>query len=572
MKQSDNSILEAVENDYFCLLLIFLLSLLLMLKQLIIPGYFSVMINDAHSYTSWAWQFKEALTEGVAVPKWMPLDMWGYGSPTFIIYPPLSFYMVAFFSLFTGSTTTAMNMCLFVGLFFSGAGMFYLIREFYDNRTALLSALFYILLPYNIKQFYIMGSFASKVSFMWFAPILLFTYLYGKNGRRRDLVFASLCYGGLICTHIINSYMFSFVLLAFMIFVASKGKKSKDILRLSAVIPIGILLSAFYILPLVYEKHLINLQGFFTEGSGVYYATHFILPDRTGEVPPGLFWPVYYKSFIIVTVFFVLSILLFYIPHLRTDRNADDHSRNKLTSFFFGAASVSVFLLFGPSAFIWENVPFFKYVHFPVRWLNLTAFAVALLFASFSCLLRKNEKLRAFFCIFIAGMFFIFIYFDCHYIYHANIFSEGELIPLRAENSSIDHQLPWVDVKQLDKKSGYKKKLDIAEGLGRAQAVVWNSATRFIDVQAEKPVVLRIRTFNFPGWKASLDGRDIGIKTEDKTGLILINVPKGIHKVKLVFEDTPVRFYGKVISVLSLLSLLLFSILGKGERKEKIKG
>ncbi|MBS1238505.1 MAG: hypothetical protein H6R39_165 [Deltaproteobacteria bacterium] len=563
MKQNNNSIISSMENDFFCLLLIFLFSFLLMLKQLVIPGYFSVMINDAHTYTSWAWQFKEALKEGIVIPKWMPLDMWGYGSPTFIIYPPLSFYMTALFTLFTGSITTAMNICISVAVFFSGVGVFYLVREFYDNKTALLSSLFYILLPYNILQFYLMGSFSSKISFMWFAPTLLFTYLYGKNGRRRNLVYASLCYGALICTHIINAYMFSFVLLAFLFYMSAYGKKTKDIARIVTVIPIGIMLSAAYVLPLIFEKRLINLQGFFTKGSGLYYAAHFILPDRTGEVPAGLFWPVYYKMFIMIVLFFVTAILMFYVPSLKKMQNRDDGERKKLTTLFFFVATVSVFLLFGPSAFIWETVPFFKYIHFPVRWLNITAFAVTMLFASFSFLLMHNGKSSRYFHIATAVLFFAFIYLDCHYIYRASIFNERELVPLRVENSSIDHQLPWVDVKILDKKSGFEKKLNILEGKGRTQAVEWKSAERIIDAEAFQAMVLRIRTFNFPGWKAYLDGREIGIKSEDKTGMILVDVPEGTHRIKLVFEDTAVRFYGKVVSLLSVLSLLLFGLLGK---------
>lgn len=318
---------------------------------------------------------------------------------------------------------------------------------------------------------------------------------------------------------------------------------------------------AAYVLPLIFEKRLINLQGFFTRGSGVYYGTHFILPDRTGEVPPALFWPVYYKWFIIMVLFFTVAVLVFYVPRLKREQNSDDRERNKLTTLFFYIASASIFLLFGPSAFLWETIPFFKYIHFPVRWLNITAFAVTLLFASFSYMLMEKEKSGRYFHIFMAVLFFTFIYLDCHYIYHASIFSEGELIPLRAENSSIDHQLPWVDAKKLDKKSGYNMKLDITAGQGRAETVAWRSTERAIDAEAAQPMVLRIRTFNFPGWKADLDGRQTKIRTETDTGVILIDVPKGAHQIKLTFGDTPIRIIGKIISLLSIITLLLLVLL-----------
>jgi len=82
----------------FSIVFLFLLSLLLMLKQLASSSYFTVNIEAAFVYPSWAWQFKEALREGIIYPRWTPLNFWGYGSPTFLLYPPLAYYLVALFN------------------------------------------------------------------------------------------------------------------------------------------------------------------------------------------------------------------------------------------------------------------------------------------------------------------------------------------------------------------------------------------------------------------------------------------------------------------------------------------
>jgi len=55
---------------------------------------------------------------------------------------------------------------------------------------------------------------------------------------------------------------------------------------------------------------------------------------------------------------------------------------------------------------------------------------------------------------------------------------------------------------------------------------LWQSAERIIETTAQQPVTVRIRTFNFPGWKAYVDGVPTEIMTEGLTGSILINVPK----------------------------------------------
>ena len=105
-----------MRNKYtiFCMVFLFCLSALIMLRQLISGDYFSCIIEDSYTYTSWAWQFVEALKEGVIYPRWMPLNFWGYGSPTFILYPPFAFYLVGFFNIFTDSIIAAMNISKFI--------------------------------------------------------------------------------------------------------------------------------------------------------------------------------------------------------------------------------------------------------------------------------------------------------------------------------------------------------------------------------------------------------------------------------------------------------------------------
>lgn len=571
MKYGKTVIDSITRSNLSCLLFIFVLSVLLMFKQLAIPGYFSVIGNDAYTYTGWAWQFAEALKEGISYPRWMPLDMWGYGSPTFIIYPPLSFYMVALFSLFTSSVTLAMNICLFVSLFVSGAGIFFLSREFFDNRVALLSALLYLLLPYNILQFYLMGSFASKISFMWFSPILLFIHRYGTERQIKYLVFASLCYSGLILTHIINAYMFTFVLLTFIAFFPFREKRFKDGLKMLSVVPISILLSAAYLLPLVAEKYLVNMKGFFLKGSGYHYSAYFLLAESSANQLPYFSKSLYYDMFLLHTCLFVLIITWICLVVARTKCYYKNNDGKVYYWYLISIALFSLFMLFSPSTFLWETLPFIKYIHFPFRWMVIINFAAGLLCAYVFNSIKHAANANRIIFFSIALLLLLFVVMDVHYIRRANIFNESELVPIRAAYSSKDHQLPWVVTDKLDKQGGYEKKLDLAHGEGKVEAIAWKSAERLIHVEVEQPVTLKIRTFNFPGWTARVDGQEEKMRTEDKTGVMLIDVPKGIHRVKLTFGDTPVRYYGKIISLVTITALFLLVIIQYHTEKNKNK-
>jgi uncharacterized membrane protein YfhO len=69
-------------------------------------------------------------------------------------------------------------------------------------------------------------------------------------------------------------------------------------------------------------------------------------------------------------------------------------------------------------------------------------------------------------------------------------------------------------------------------------------------------MTLRIRTFYFPGWKAYTDDVATDIAIEKHAGVMLISAPKGTHTLLIRFEDTAVRYYAKIISLVSLLVVL----------------
>ncbi len=84
---------------------------------------------------------------------------------------------------------------------------------------------------------------------------------------------------------------------------------------------------------------------------------------------------------------------------------------------------------------------------------------------------------------------------------------------------------------------------------------------QLLKIIANDSLTVRIRTFNFPGWTAYINGITALIKSENGTRAILVDVPKGNHFLKLNFKDTPIRILGKIVSFLSfiILSVVLLS-------------
>lgn len=554
----------------FSIIFLFLLSALMMLRQLSSPNYFSCYVTDTYEYASWASQFIAGMKEGVIYPRWLPLNFWGYGSPTFILYPPLAFYMVGFFYAFLDSVVPAMNFVKFFSLFIASAGIFFLLRRFYPRKVALISASFYILLPFNISNIYTGGAFTFSVSLMWFPLILLFIYKYMERERLLHLLYAGACYGGLILTHLVSAYMFSFVIVTFILYMSIADKRPGYLIGIPVIIVTGILISSAYLLPFSYEKQFINYNSIIRV---FLFSDLFILPDHTAKLNPNFFWTEYYgEAADHVVLFFALTVLFFFSARkshdLKIMRNV-----NTVNKFFLGVSLFSLFLLFGPSSFLWETIPYFKYIGIPARWLCITAVAVVFLsgcgfYVHGAFLATKKKYYSLFFFGVIILVFVTFFSMDYEYMTSGCIFTKQELIPAKPVNWLQEHLLNGVDVGKISREREFRDEV-ILKGEGKAKIAAWRSAERVVEISAQTPLTLRIRTFNFPGWKAYIDDARSEIKTEGGTMAMLVDIPEGNHTLVLRFEDTPIRYYSKIISLGSLCVIALISLFSGGFLNKK---
>jgi hypothetical protein len=155
----------------------------------------------------------------------------------------------------------------------------------------------------------------------------------------------------------------------------------------------------------------------------------------------------------------------------------------------------------------------------------------------------------------------MFLILDYRYIQSAKVFTPEELIPVKAVNWASEHLPAWVDETKVNKSNDRRNRIIITNGEGKAEIIAWKSADRTIAVTAKKPLTLKIRTFNFPGWTAYIDAQKTEIRTVEGEGAMLIDIPSGKHTLILKFQDTPVRYYSKFVSLISFSVLILTLIL-----------
>lgn len=552
-------------NNFVYLLFLVLLSIAVMLKQLVYPGYYCILLNDSITYTRWAHQFAQALSEGLLYPRWMPDEFWNYGSPTFILYSPLCFYLVALFKVFTGSIIQAMNYVKLLSLVVQGIGMYFLVKELYSRKTAFHTAAFYILFPYNLLQIYAFGPFAGNASWMWFSPIFLCLYRFFNRKQNRYLIYAGICYGGLLLTHLLTAYMFSFVMGFFVLLMSVRQGRLRGTLALPATVTIGLLISAAYVLPLIFERKFLQLNAFISDGPGYVYSNFFFLPDMTSKMPPNLFWPTYYPLLLTHASAIVAAVVFCSLLMLRYGREQGLHKVGEVNCILLLIFSVTIFFMVGLSAPVWEFVPFFKYIQFPARWLSQTIF-VGTVVAAFGFNSYADSPYPHRVIKYVLPLIFLtLVFIDAGYIRKVAPLSQDQLSHVRPVWPE-EHLPLGVNLQALEKEAPHAEAVTV-EGAGKAEVVSWKSATREIKVAAVNPVTVKVRTLNFPGWVAYIDGKESETATVAGSKAIAVKIPSGQHRLKLVFSDTPVRRYGKLISLCSILLAFAFVVVSGSKEK-----
>ena len=90
--------------------------------------------------------------------------------------------------------------------------------------------------------------------------------------------------------------------------------------------------------------------------------------------------------------------------------------------------------------------------------------------------------------------------------------------------------------------------------------VIYDSKAISFIANLTKAQTVRINTIYYPGWQLSVDGVKAAINYNNQFGVMEINVPAGRHVVKGVFNETPLRLFSDLVSLLSVCGLLFYLI------------
>lgn len=494
--------------------------------------------------------------------RWVP-DLGGlYGYPIFNYYAPAPYYVSEIIYLITHSLLFSVKFIFALPFIGSYIFMYLLASRFWGKLGGSFSATFYAFAPYHALDFYVRGAMGEMWGLMFFPAIFWALSKLEEKLNLKNLLLNAFFVGGLIISHNLSAMIFLPLCLIWIFLLYFKNKNTKFLIFSFTSIIVGILLSAFYLLPVIVEKDLVHVEttveGYFS------YTEHFkglrkVLLERSWgygasirEVPGGERDDLSYQ---IGRVHLLAWFLAIFTAVSLWKKN---RWISRVIIFSSIAASVAIFMINPRSEFIWKSIDSLKYLQFPWRFLLLVIFFVSFISGSFF-LTSLNGKKYLWISLFIMVVALNFFYFKPNKFIQTSdkALLSGANWDRQIKRSIFDY-LPIyakeppaeLATKRYQILTGDTKVLNFKEGTNWFN---FNTVTK-------THTIIRLSQYYFPDWKIFVDGKEMNVEYKNNSlGLMTIILGKGTHKVDARLYDTPIRSISNVITLTtSVLSLLLF--------------
>ncbi|KKQ96754.1 MAG: hypothetical protein A3C27_03775 [Candidatus Levybacteria bacterium RIFCSPHIGHO2_02_FULL_39_36] len=545
-------------NIFILLILISLLPLISLLRKGVY-GSGDLSINAIKTMALYS-----AISDGVFLPGWAENLNATFGYPLFIFTYPLPYYAASLLHFLQFSFVDSVKIVLGTSYIASGISMYLFAREMFKKKDlALVSSVFYLFAPYHLVDLHFRVDIGETLAFVFIPLVFLFANKIIKYVNFKWIILEAASIAILILSHQAVSLITVAVLLLYVSFLTYKNL---NILRRFIIsLLLGLSLSLFYWLPVILEKQYTHdiKQGLveFTNLSYLIYAPWrlgFLFQGPRGE----LSFPVGYAHLIIIGI----ALLLIFLKKIR--------KRDRFYFIFFLSISLALVFMVTPlSKPIWQSLPLINSFQFSYRFMSAVIFTMAVV-AGITAKYIKNRYI---------------LFIICAVAIFSTILNWGNrrAIP-QITDRTLALQLPestsmgeglspamprwlpsWINEVP-------KSQAEIMSGSGRVSLLKRNSIKHDYEIIAESNLEIKENTAYFPGWTAKLDGKKVSINYENPKypGIITVKVPEGKHLLRLQFQDTSIRFFSKLTTLLTLLGFFFFFILQKTEiiiSKKKMK-
>ncbi|MCM8776260.1 MAG: 6-pyruvoyl-tetrahydropterin synthase-related protein [Candidatus Omnitrophica bacterium] len=489
-------------------------------------------------------EYTQALKDGQVPVRWSANLYGGYGSPIFNFFPPLFLTLAALFKLSGLSLIVATKWTIFIFTLFGGLGMYLLAKEFYGERGSIFCASLYLLAPYHLVDIYVRNAF-SEYSAMMIVPFVFYSLtliLKNKNPSPASN-FLLITSGTLLClSHNLSLMMYGPILIAYALFGMTLYQNPGRIKNLVTSGLAIFCLSAFYMLPLIFEQKFIQTQWLTAE----QFQAHRNL------FGPDLLFSLNHWGSILPYGAILLSLSLLLLIR-RKDLSRVLLAKLALFGIFLGGL---IFLMMPVSERLWEEIDFLKIFQFPWRLMSPASFIFCLEAGFLIFHSRPNKDLRHMLIMIIAllGIGLFMAQYPSSFGSRA-VIQDRELAPEEIRQKQfratiLDEYRPRWAVKP--PQPPIREQWITSEPAVSMRSLLEKPTKIEYQCSVPEKSLSTVHVFYFPGWNVSLDEKAVAFDITPE-GLIRFPIEKGKRKVVIQFEKTPIRTAANSISIVGLI-------------------
>jgi hypothetical protein len=476
---------------------------------------------------------------GILYPRWAALAHFAYGEPRFVFYPPASWTMGGTISS-VFPWTIASPVYIWIVLVLAGISMFLLARQWFDWRDAIFAAVLYAVNPYHLVIVYWRSAFAELLA-SCLLPLLVLLVWKAATGDRHMVAPLGILLAAAWLTNAPAAVMIHYSLALLMVFFSWKNRSPQPLLIVAGAVVLGACLSAFYLLPAIYEQRWIEIANAVSAGSRPSDNFLFI---HTTDADHDAFnrivsWLAVLEAIVILAAAIASKLW----------RGARREVWNALSVW----ALACCILMLPVSALLWKVLPKLQFMQFPWRWL----LCMSMIFTLFVTIGLRRWWQRGAVCV----LSLVVIVVAWRYVQAPWWDTAADLREMQDNMSTgmgyegTDEYTPLgADPSAIDKDA---RKVTVA---GPAHAAIdvlsWDVESMTFTAQMSAADRVVLRHFRYPAWRVLVNGREVETTAREGTGQMLIPVSEGMNRVEVRFVRTWDRTAGGWISFVTAVSTL----------------
>lgn len=523
-----------------------------------------------------------ALADGTLWPRYVPGLVYGYGSPMFNYYSPLSLFPMLGITALGATYLQAWLWGMIAYTFTAGLGAFLLARSWGGAVAGWIAAAAFVYAPYTLFDAVGRGTVSEYMS-LAVLPFVLWAMkrLIDRGGRADFALTAGSTALFILIHNVITLHgaaligVYGLLLMAF---------KPRGALKLMLALGLAAGMTAFFWLPALSETGYVKLDAItavmpeidVTRNLGTLGAVLAppVQADLTQMQPPT---PIT-LSWVQIGLAVLALILAF--------RRGVDRRVRALVVVSALLIAVLVFMNLSESAFLWRVIPLIRYSQFPWRLLGLASLLLALLsgLAGAWLIARIGRRWLAGVTLavlvaaqVIYGLPWTYLLpregFDPRSISDTQDFeretgligtsSFGEYVPVWSsaypDSERLRARYAAADI---------IPRLEVPDGV-RVSEATWTHTSGRLTLDAAQEATLVFDWFFYPGWTATLDSQPVPVGYTTPEGLVTVSLPAGMHTLEIWLAPTDRQSLAVTVSAAAgLLALALLAVppLWRGSR------